>query len=349
LKAATEMLEFAKTSRLMLLIFTIASLGLLLWNWQGVKSAKKKATDTMLKIFDATNGNYDLEGIITDKDGIELDGIKLEIEKCISVGFDQNEEKKEKKLVDKKFVVKENGYSSIRLNFGKEGYYEEILTFISRENNDNLLVNKNIKVILQKRGEQAKLVKYKDSLLFSYNGNAKVFSFEIPNKNYIKNIKNLEDMKTFSSPCIYVTADKDIEGNIVTEIFDEDCFMPKMTKLTINQPDAGFIIHNPNNSFQGFEREMLLAPEAGYQKEILIDFAALKNFKYGKKIFFWFKVKDKYGKGYVNSIDYRDVEENSVFRKGNDNINNRGKGQVRVNVNLLLNPDGTRNLEGKTY
>ena len=75
---------------------------------------------------------------------------------------------------------------------------------------------------------------------------------------------------------------------------------------------------------------MKTAPASGYQKELFLDAATLREFsQHRAQRYFFFRTKDKFGKGIVGGGD-TEIDQT---------------GTIRLGVVFYLQPDGSRNLE----
>jgi len=136
--------------------------------------------------------------------------------------------------------------------------------------------------------------------------------------------------RNYDSYQINLTADLDENGQILltTDVRGREVPVWSKLKLVITSDDGGFypITFKEKISIDRvdrvFRRDMVEAPEEGYKKELRI---SLEN----DSIFFYFKVRGLYGKGYLDRVRY-----------------NAGDKIIRANVTCYLNEDRTRNVEG---
>ena len=93
------------------------------------------------------------------------------------------------------------------------------------------------------------------------------------------------------------------------------------------EPENGFIVYNPDPN-KKMPRQMKESPETGYQKELIIESNRFERGSKSADIYFYFKVKDKYGKGKIGGFGFED--DNS---------------KIGLGVFFNLQSDGSRNLE----
>lgn len=112
--------------------------------------------------------------------------------------------------------------------------------------------------------------------------------------------------------------------------------IPKKLRLIMNAPDSGFIRFIPEQGKKR-SRQMKMAPETGYEKELTLTeadhqrLAAAGARTHDRSEYFYFKANVKYGKGYVAPVPPRG-KSNAVDR-------------VEAAVMFRFQPDGSRNVE----
>ena len=140
------------------------------------KSTKLTAKDyeqirkEMLEANEKRKVDFVIQGTVTDERGNLLNGVKVEIEKTVSLWFDEKAETSETIVVNEQFDIKVRKHHYLRIYFKKEGYYDEHFLFNpysdkykSVTQNGELLVDNFIKK-KKKIGKLAEMKNYRSSL-----------------------------------------------------------------------------------------------------------------------------------------------------------------------------------------
>lgn len=301
----------------------------------------------MQKWAEEDNGNFILEGVVVDEEGNYLKGVTMEIEKGKSIVFGMKTYK-EKKIINGRFSVKANGFTAVSLEFRKKGYYPEYLEFDFLKGTGGKkigrnLINRNIKVVMEKIGKLPSLIRFESYVRFYSGGRAVIIDINKGlsdptdrGRGKVKVEDLLENLSRnlLPSGCIYlIPQDIDARGKFldIKERIEKKVF-PK-AKLVLNDPEGGFLIYTPSQKewdvfYHPLIREMKEAPENGYVNEIEVPIRTSK-----KEILFYFKVNDKYGKGMVSSSIYINSSKHENSPAG-----------IRSTIFLWLNPTGDRNV-----
>lgn len=320
-------------------------------------------------------GRYILQGEVVDEQGVRLNGVEVRIDKPAKHGevgvfdslgelFKENgnrEAQEEVWTINGTFNLDIKGYINLRLWFSKNGYYSEKLDFGFKEEDITpetdrairegkkveplVLKKEDIRVVLEKQGALTSLIRYTGPLEYTTGGKGIIIDFDIIPGNYdgiseVRRVENIEDPKQLPENCVYMVADKDLDGKIVTvrktwtseyPILnykeDREYVVPQRIKLIMTAPESGFIEYKPGQN-KKMPRQMKEAPETGYQNELVIESGRFERGSREADIHFYFKSRDKYGKGEIGTFGLYD--DNS---------------KVRIGVSFNLQPDGSRNLE----
>ncbi len=320
---------------------------------------------TMERLAQADHGRFILQGEVVDENGIRLDGVTLELEKDKLKNFGwESDSEEETLIINGTFQLDLKGYAMVRLYFSKDGYYNEKIDFsiqdisgeirerkkeiekniyegkeVSQKDIDQIVFKKDgIRIVLEKQGKLTSLTAYnRGPLEYTTTGKGIVINFDKHPASSLRVIDNIEDPKQLPENCVYMVADKDLDGKIATVqkksyladgTIGGEYEVPRRVKLIMTGPESGFIEYklNPNKKPT---RQMKEAPENGYEKEILIEGDDISK-EDSEGVIFYFKTKDKYGKGSV-SISKVSVSED--------------RSTLKVSANFKLQPDGSRNLE----
>ncbi len=335
-----------------LLIFLIASqAGVWGEEKEGVfgKEKEREWLKQMKKFLEKVNGNFLLEGEVRDKEGNLIDNVKIIISKTKLVFMD-TKSTMERRTINGRFCVKAIGFTDVTLEFWKEGYYPEKLHFAypegkGGEKRGRYLINRNIKVVMEKIGELPSLVRFESYVRFYSGGRAVIIDINKGlrdptdrRRGMVKVEDLLENLSRnlLPSGCIYLIPQDinargkflDIEEKIAKKDF------PK-AKLVLNDPGGGFLIYTPSHKewdvfYHPLIREMKEAPEEGYVNEIEVP---IRTSSMGKEILFYFKVGSNYGKGSISPVAYIKP----------DKLKNLPE-SIGTWVTLWLNPSGERNV-----
>ena len=295
------------------------------------------------------NVSYRIKGIVVDENNVPLNDVQIEIMKSKTSWTWQTDRKTEKKTISKEFEIKENGYIAIVLYFFKEGYYVENVSFTRNSPikdkdlytstfKDGILTANNIKVVMRAFGITASMHRIKKDLCYNEDGSGNVINLDTQET---QKVKDISDIKTLPENCIYIYADRTEDGKIDVikpksktrnPNVDNDVY-PKKIVLKFSDPESGFIVFKkkifPSMNTYQYMKE---APETGYQNELVY------NVEYGEDIpgdvYFYFKNKDKYGKGYFSQIIGKLYDGRKKVK------------DISVELELKLNPTGSRNVNG---
>ncbi len=314
--------------------------------------AEREAVETIMRrLAEADNIRFLLGGIVVDEAGQPLGGVKMTVHKPKTTAPWQGSVEREILVVNSTFSLDLNGYSGVGLEFEKEGYHPAKLAFpynvsgyveekITRgEKVDPHVWRKDdIRVVLEKIGQLADLLSYGAMVEYNKQGGGKVLDFDSPPHTPLRSVADLNDLTQLPKDCVYILADSDANRNVAvvehtrpaSEVVDR---IPQRVKLVMNDPDGGFITFSPQTR-KNLYHQMKTAPESGYQKELVLDadyFAQAieaKTSEEKRECFFFFKIKNRYGKGRVGEVQV-----------------SGDRSTVKLGVQFRIQPDGSRNLE----
>jgi hypothetical protein len=286
------------------------------------------------------------KGIVVDEGGQPLNDVKLTITRTTHGCWGRDDDKKEILNINGKFDIKASRINTLFLEFYKNGYYIETLALtrnspIEYKNlytstfENGVITANDIKVVMRAKGITAKMDRIKENLTYNETGSGSVINFDTKN---VETIKDISDMKNLPENCIYVYTERTADGKIdvikpKSKIndpnVDNDVYPKKITFKT-SDPEGGFIIfHNKKGDAYQYMKE---APATGYQNEMIF------NVEYGEdipiEVYFYFKSKGQYGKGsFIRIMPQFDTSKKQVK-------------DISVGLRLMLNPDGSRNVNG---
>ncbi len=293
------------------------------------------------------NGNFLLEGIVVDEKGKPLKDVQMDITTLYSASFFEEKEWKERKVIDGSFRLKVRNRADVYLEFSKEGYYDERLHFSfdppeGGKREGRTLVNRNIKVVLERIGELPKLIEFDSALVYYSSRKAIIINFDnlggpgtvigTRGREKVEDLLFAIEGGTLPPNSIYILPRIDARGKVIPVIDEYNRYFAPPTKLVMNNPEGGFVVVDPKN-LKGSGptlRKMKEAPEEGYVREIMVDDTTLGE---KRKIFFFFKTGGMYGKGYL-SPPYLFTSKKEGYL-------------VDMAIHLFLNPTGSRNVRTK--
>jgi hypothetical protein len=263
------------------------------------------------------NGRFILSGAIVDENGQSMNGVTVEMERTPPLAaFVETKPVMETQIVNGTFRFDVRANKVITLTFKREGYYVEQLRFEfpkssltadqltgKKEIQEQSLIKENIRVVMEMTGPLTHLSRYHEALDYNAAGAGVVIDLDRPHHLHksLRSVGNIHDASQLPPYCVYMIADKDAEGKIAvarkprpdSQVAD---VVPQRVRLLINGADAGFVKYTPNPN-KRMTRQMKMAPDGGYQREVVItgdDFA--EGGQRGGALFY-FRTKDKYGKG----------------------------------------------------
>ncbi len=298
------------------------------------------------------NGDFFLEGVVMDERGNLLKGVKLRISTHYASwddwDFAPSSDKTDtrEKIINGTFSLKIKNRASVYLEFSKEGYYDERLHFSfdppeGGKREGRTLVNRNIKVVLERIGELPKLIEFDSALVYYSSRKAIIINFDnLGGPGTVVGTRGREKVEdllfaieggTLPPNSIYILPRIDARGKVIPIIDEYNRYFAPPTKLVMNDPEGGFVIHKPKRKLmEVLSREMKEAPEEGYVREIMVDDTTLGE---KRRIFFFFKTGEMYGKGYL-SPPYLFTSKKEGYL-------------VEMAIHLFLNPTGSRNVRTK--
>jgi hypothetical protein len=192
------------------------------------------------------------------------------------------------------------------------------------------LIQEDLRIVLERQGQRTWLLDYNEVLTYEGTGRGVIIDFDRPHYRgqSVVEVRNLHDPTQLPEDCVYLLVETDANGRIaVVRVPRQNSahidIWPKRMRLIMNAPESGFVSVEPDPN-RKLARQMKQAPESGYQRELILE-TDETGFHHR---YFYFKTKDKYGKGATGWVT---VEENASV--------------IRFSPTFRLQPDGSRNLE----
>jgi hypothetical protein len=286
--------------------------------------------------------SFDLKGVVSDEQGNALENVTLSIAKLrgYPVGADPIPPDMERKAISGYFEAEASGYAGVILGFAKDGYYSERREFrpapMSGLPGMGPPVDRNIRIVMQKKGELTKLTSCSEEVLYRGNGSGIVLDFgRLPPQPIA--VEDVSHRAVLPRHGVYVTADLDPRGRIAihTDPYENNTGYHQAQRLVVHMTDPGdgFIPFQPQPGKEP-RRQMTQAPAQGYESQLVIPAQSARARRDDHNSFFYFRVGGKYGRGYLrSSVGPED------WRK------QKGEAVATVRLWLFIQPDGSRNLE----
>jgi len=300
----------------------------------------------------ANSGSFALSGDVVDEEGKPMNGVTLSVTRRWMGTLTQTlkgtggSSHTRNRNIDGTFDVSVFGAESVSLSFEKEGYYSESFSIddkrdSARRPNDYMQPDGRARVVLQKKGEQTRLIDRSVTLKFNLDGSGTVVDLteiagELIGSRFSPKTVDVEDVRAATMPGIvmYMTVDIDENGRFATKGYPESTPTrmgegrnlggdePARLRLRVSGGENnGFIkqAELPRGGWVG--RVMRFAPETGYENEVL--------FAPEDVVWFYWRIGDKYGRGCLGwPTRVRDDTKT-----------------IEVGLKLYIQPDGSRNLE----
>jgi hypothetical protein len=290
------------------------------------------------KYIDEQNGNIYVSGEVVSSTGEPLDGVKVYIDQCIAAGW-ENKHVKTTETVNKTLKFELKGVQVVYLRFVRDGYHAEELEFLFGEGakpdriEDKSFYYDNVRVVLEKIGELARLDQYDLWLRARPDGTATVW--DISGVRATRRKTAYKEVRTQDLPlpgtvyaCLVPSPAVD-EAPSPVEGKREQIPKGSVVRIGVSDgADGGFAFvplegRTPSRTL----RDMKLAPEAGYRPSFDLTSDEVVSLRQDAEVCFYFKLNGFYGKGRLSSVEYLDE---------------RGLG---VRISFRLQPNGTGNVE----
>lgn len=310
------------------------------------------------------HGRFILAGEVVDQEESRLSEVEvlLRMDSLKGWGWDVESSYEKKMLMNGRFSIDVRPYAGVTARFRKNGYYDETLDFNFKmdvdprieeaimegedmEVEEGVVRHENIRVVLEKVGDITQLLPYGGPLEFiapyeRETAGAVVIDFSespVPYRQKpLKRIEDIGDAESLPPGCLYIVADTDDEGRILTETIiggewnQHKRDYPQRIRLRINDPDGGFVVYEQEQEKHA-SWSMKRAPDNGYEPELILtaDWLHEKSqVSPSSGTFFYFKTGERYGKGTIGEVN---------LQNGNTRLIVYGGGN--------LQPDGTRNVD----
>lgn len=307
----------------------------------------KQINDALSAYSKIESWDFKLKGNVVNEQGNPLTGVTVKVTTYSPVYSSETSK------IDGFFDFDLNGCTLVILDFSKEGYYRESLRFypedakelaekiIAGEQIGEQFVSAEKLLVTMTRCEQPELQAQNWDLSLEYraNGNGKVltWSTQSPYPNY-KSVENVALPQLLPENCMYMIADTDEDGKIATadglwktpwswRTFLKQKY-PRRVRVIMNG-EGGFIPFVPEKN-KPLWRQMTLAPENGYQKEIIITADNFIEAGECAAAICYIKTPTRFGRIYIFFLPTAENYKNGMYLK----------------VFLFMQPDGSRNLNG---
>ena len=273
------------------------------------------------------SSGFDIRGVVTDVNGIPLNGVELRIELSRpNLQTIVNSENKNKTItINSEFHIQEKGWTDINLSFMKNGYYSETRSFNSDHLQRDLSkrdVKEKLQVIMTPKGPVADLSRFTDYLKYDFKNNSKI----ICNLSKFQEKKDSSDKKKYEIEMFTTNSDakekkhqyleldikRDINKNIIldSKYGNIPCPSSFVIRFCSDSPNDGIILisdKESNITQDDFKKKYTIAPEEGYsEKEIYIDLGQRGSDGHYpcelQETFFYFKIGNHYGKAFLGNI-----------------------------------------------
>ena len=293
------------------------------------------------------NVSFHLEGSIHDEAGNPLDNVSIEVERRESTGIGESKSYNTVVMANGHFKIDRSNCCAVDLVFKKDGYYPEKAAFLTPAIPDagGCNLKNDIAITMRKKGVPVKFVKSEMKLEFFCNGDTKAYMLE--NEGTWRPLDRIgaSALSKINQPCVYAVSERTGESGGIATVQDDINYSAKSSQIAFNLEGSGFILYNGRDIVDGY-RDMVKAPDSDY-RNIAIDGAIIGNLKSCRPVMFYFKAGNTYGKGCILSAEYlTDDARQSKLRFREYNQEESGCGKLCVKLELLVNPDGTKNLEG---
>jgi len=282
-------------------------------------------------------GDFRLSGVVVDQDGVPVRDVDMYVKRTWIRNLGLKSESDSRVVrVSGPFDVTVRNCSQATLGFEDVRYYLDDYTFNQPGTHSHL------RIVLQKRGTRTRPANYRCFLRFSIDnsGNAVDFALQ-PQRpfDYETRTDVTRSVSDSSNPSLlprlgmYMLSDLTADGRLATVDWPRTPHppvpYPKRLVLMCTDPEGGFIRFTPQPD-RRIEHQMFKAPSNGYEPKLVLETNDLgrPSSSHRSTTWFYFKVAGKYGRGNIGSA--------IVSPDGQT---------VELEVTLLLQPDGTDNLE----
>lgn len=299
-------------------------------------------------VFPRFNAAITLEGRVEDEGGRALEDVRLDVR---ATRFDLTSESFSSKdestfeLEDGRFRFRCRRCSGVTMDFSKDGYYSESLSFHVPKEEDGTgrlrgeeardLVRTDLRVALRSDRNKVQLVSYEATLRAAPDGPVTVAPLRLdlgsrgvalerlgraPSREanhlpgHVRLVPTLDDAGGLAAQPL-----PDVPGALMR--------VPAPVVVELVDAEGGFLLHRVGGSNpRPVYREMRTAPAEGYEPSLAID-TADRNGPY----YFFVRIGERYGKGFVVVPSFGHADD--------------GREVVMAHIELRLNPDGSRNVE----
>ena len=251
---------------------------------------------------------FRISGNFMDTNNVPIAGITATIRENTDI-WAGNVSTYEKFFDTPEFIITSGLCQQLSVTFSKDGYYpinisaKGVLDYVEGQAsiaNENIIVSPPASVVFEPIGPITPNI-FSTSVYLTMNQNGPDIelqylqapenltpAWKYPKKDYIHSPSQIP------SDSLYVWPIYSASGQLTG------------ARLTITVPDSGFVFDLNDNS-NNFYRKMKTAPESGYITSYTI---SAENFN--KDIYFYIKLKDMYGKGYIDISNIKNDESATI-------------------------------------
>ena len=272
------------------------------------------------------SSGFDIRGTVTDEDGNPLDGVTMEMAfSRVNTASFRSENLNETETVDSAFHVRRKGWTELRMEFWKDGYFPERLAFDSpwlESGRKRYIAEDGIQVRMVKMGPVAKLYRTSDSIRLKYDlkqGTGSICdlsmlraSEELDRRQYETIEATAFKLESGPEATKYLELDfkRDENGEIVF-VSLPGALAPGPAELIVrlhsDDPDDGLILLNeldPDITEDKVCKKYNTAPETGYGRKELAFVLTDQWHELDKSTFFvYLKCGNHYGKTKIHDLD----------------------------------------------
>ena len=284
--------------------------------------------------------DFDLSGVVVDQDGAAVRDVDMYVHRTWMSMTLESESDSRVVRVNGAFHVRLPNCAVATLRFEDPRYYPDRREFTQPGTHSNL------RIVLQKLGKRTQPANYRCFLRFSIDNSGTVLDFAMQPARSVnhrtrpdvtRSVSDLSNPDLLPKSAMYMLSDLTPDGRLDTMEYRKappstghpPVPYPKRLVLVNTDPQGGFIRFTPQPD-RRTEYQMFKAPATGYEPRLVLGTADLGRPTHAGQghTWFYFKIAGKYGRGNIGSA--------TVSKDGRT---------VELEVTLLLQPDGTDNLE----
>ena len=319
----------------------------------GIFKTKEKLHEYKEKVYKESNRhNFSFSGYIVDDKGNPLNDVDMDVKESYSAWSIRGRKHNQMKSNGSKFNMVSGRCRSASIKFTKQGYYPayvnasylDIMTPNMKydfQYDGETIYAADIKVEMVEVGDLPPLIRWLHDkitceIVKSEGGREhSIYGLKVPGTLYNREKSQyfkVNDLKKLPKDLIYVFSDE-LNNNVfntkqalLSKKELVEIKIPTSIIMATNDTNGGFILVPGTNDKYQF-RKMREAPTDGYRNKLkLTDF--IYNNGNLKHIYFYFKVNDCYGKGYI--LDLLEMDN----ARGNGGMETK----LGIEYNIQVNP-----------